>query len=674
MYLLIIFLSIIGSCLAGLFGRHLGSWGAAFITTSCLVLSLLLSFFAFYEVALIGCPVYIKLTPWISSEVLNVDWGFMFDSLTVSMCIVVTFISSAVHLYSIEYMSHDPHLPRFMSYLSLFTFFMLILISADNFVQMFVGWEGVGLASYLLINFWFTRIQANKAAIKAMILNRIGDFCLLIGMMLIFMHYKAVDYASVAVLTPMLKDKTINFLNINLHLLSVIGVFLFLGAVGKSAQLGLHTWLPDAMEGPTPVSALIHAATMVTAGVFLIVRSSFIYEYINNILEFITVMGALTAFFAATTGLVQNDMKRVIAYSTCSQLGYMVFACGLSNYAVGFFHLSNHAFFKALLFLSAGSVIHAVNDEQDMRKMGGLKNLTPFTYSMVVIGSLALIGFPFLTGFYSKDLILEVAYGKYSSLGYFSYCLGTFGAFCTAFYSMRLSYLTFLSKPTGHKQVICYAHDSSRFICIALGCLALPSIFIGYYTKDMIVGVGSHFFGSAIYVNLMNFNIFDAEFISTFYKTLPVNLSLLGFFSALFLYAFRADLLFKIKTSKLGKKIYNFLNRKWFFDKIYNEYFSQFFFKFGFSVSYKFVDRGIFEMLGPTGISTTALKVGSSLHKMQTGYIYHYTLLILIGVTLLFGVRQLWLFSGYFVDYRLFVLVFVLLFFLVNNEADKEVN
>lgn len=670
MYLLIIFLSIIGSCLAGLFGRHLGSWGSAFITTSCLFLSLFLSFFAFYEVALIGCPVYIKLTSWISSETLNIDWGFMFDSLTVSMCVVVTFISSAVHLYSIEYMSHDPHLPRFMSYLSLFTFFMLILISADNYVQMFVGWEGVGLASYLLINFWFIRIQANKAAIKAMILNRIGDFCLLIGIMLIFTYYKAVDYASVAVLTPMIQYKTINFLNMHLHLVSIIGLFLFLGAVGKSAQLGLHTWLPDAMEGPTPVSALIHAATMVTAGIFLIVRSSFIYEYTHNVLEFITIIGSLTAFFAATTGLVQNDIKRVIAYSTCSQLGYMVFACGLSNYSTGFFHLSNHAFFKALLFLSAGSVIHSINDEQDLRKMGGLKNLVPFTYSMIVIGSLALIGFPFLTGFYSKDLILEVAYGKYNSFGYFSYILGSFGAFCTAFYSMRLSYLTFLSKPTGHKQVICYAHDSSYFICLALACLALPSLFLGYYSKDMMVGVGSHFFGNSIFVNSTNFNLFDAEFINTFYKTLPVNFSFLGLLSAFFLYTFQTNILFTIKISKIGRKIYNFLNRKWFFDKIYNEYFSQFFFKFGYSISYKFLDRGIFEMLGPTGISTAVLKVSSTIHKLQTGHLYHYNLLILAGITVLYGTRQLWVSVGYLIDYRLIALVFVLSFFLAHSDLD----
>lgn len=326
---------------------------------------------------------------------------------------------------------------------------------------------------------------------------------------------------------------------------------------------------------------------MVTAGVFLITRSSFLYEHTTGILKYIIVIGVLTSFFAATTGLLQNDLKRVIAYSTCSQLGYMIFACGLSNYSSGFFHLTNHAFFKALLFLGAGSVIHAVNDEQDVRKMGGLKNLVPLTYSMMVIGSLALIGFPFLTGFYSKDLILEVAYGRYNSLGIFSYCLGTLGAFLTAFYSMRLSYLTFLSKPNGYKQIICFAYDSGYYICFALCCLAIPSILVGYYTKDMIVGVGSSFFGTAIYINLQNFNIFDAEFIHTFYKTLPVYLSLLGFFSAFLFYIFKSQLLFMIKRSKIGKKVYYFLNRKWLVDKLYAEFLSQFFFKFGYSMSYK---------------------------------------------------------------------------------------
>lgn len=298
------------------------------------------------------------------------------------------------------------------------------------------------------------------------------------------------------------------------------------------------------------------------AGVFLITRCSFIYEHTDNILDYVVIVGVLTSFFAATTGLLQNDLKRVIAYSTCSQLGYMIFACGLSNYPSGFFHLSNHAFFKALLFLGAGSVIHAIQDEQDMRKMGGLKNLVPFTYTMIVIGSLALIGFPFLTGFYSKDLILEVAYSKYSSLGVFSYCLGSLGAFLTAFYSMRLSYLTFLSKPNGYKQIVCFAYDSGLLICFALGCLAIPSIVVGYYTKDMIVGVGTSFFGSAIYINLQNFNLFDAEFINTFYKTLPVQLSLIGFFLAFFFYIFKSRFLFLFKISTIGKKVYSFLNRK----------------------------------------------------------------------------------------------------------------
>lgn len=663
MYLLLIILPLIGSCSAGLFGRKLGPFGSSIITTTCLFLSVLLSVFAFYEVALIGSCVYIKLITWIDSETLNVDWGFMFDSLTVLMCCVVTFVSFLVHLYSTEYMSHDPHLPRFMSYLSLFTFFMLILVTADNFVQMFVGWEGVGLCSYLLINFWYTRIQANKAAIKAMLLNRIGDFGLVLGILTIFIKYKSVDYATVFAITPLFCGEKIYFLNMHLNVLTTIGIFLFVGAIGKSAQLGLHTWLQDAMEGPTPVSALIHAATMVTAGVFLIVRSSPLYEYAANVLEIITIIGAATAFFAATVGLLQNDLKRVIAYSTCSQLGYMVFACGLSNYSVGVFHLANHAFFKALLFLGAGSVIHAVSDEQDMRKMGGLKNLVPFTYSMMVIGSLALIGFPFLTGFYSKDLILEVAYGKFSAAGHLSYFLGTIGAFLTAFYSTRLVYLTFLSKPNGFKQIICKAYDSSFQICTALGCLAIPSIFIGFYSKDMVVGLGTDFWSNAIFVQPENMNRFDAEFIEQFYKLLPVQLSLFSTIFAFMLYTFKSKLLFQFKISFLGKKFYNFLNKKWFFDKVYNEWISQFFFKFSYSVSYKIVDRGIFEVLGPKGLSMVLSKTAFNVYKLQTGYVYHYTFIILVGSTLMLGIRQIWLIFGEFIDYRIFIIFFISSFF-----------
>lgn len=668
MYIPLIFLPLAGFCITGLFGRAIGPKGAAIVTTSCLVISLCLSFFAFYEVGLMGSPVYIQLATWVSSEVLLINWGFLFDSLTVVMCVVVTFVSSLVHLYSIEYMSHDPHLPRFMSYLSLFTFFMLILVTADNFIQMFLGWEGVGLCSYLLINFWFSRVQANKAAIKAMIMNRIGDFCLVIGILILFVNFKSVDYATVAVLAPFFKSQTINFLNMDFDILSLVCIFLFLGAVGKSAQLGLHTWLPDAMEGPTPVSALIHAATMVTAGVFLIVRTSFLYEHAPHILEFITILGACTAFFASTVGLLQNDLKRVIAYSTCSQLGYMVFSCGLSDYAVGVFHLANHAFFKALLFLGAGAVIHAVNDEQDMRKMGGLKNLIPFTYSTMTIGSLALIGFPFLAGFYSKDMILELSYGKFTSFSHFSYFLGTFGAFLTAFYSTRLVCLTFLVKPNGYKPVIGFAKETFSNISLALCFLTIPSIFVGFYTKDMIVGVGSDFFGAAIYNSPQMLHVFDAEFIEFFYKILPVTLSLLGASLSFFLYNFQSRILFTVKTSVLGRKVYTFLNKKWFFDKIYNECFGQFFFKFGYSMSYKNIDRGTFEIIGPTGLSSVVLKTAHQLHKAQTGSLYHYTLVILTTIALILCLRQFWVVFTNILDYRNLVLIIVAAFFLTNSK------
>ena len=667
MYLLLIFLPLIGAFCAGLFGRKLGPLGASYITVSCLVFTFLLSLLAFYEVSLLNCCVYVKLTPWINSEMLNVDWGFLFDSLTVVMCCVVTFVSSIVHLYSTEYMANDPHLSRFMSYLSLFTFFMLILVTADNFIQMFVGWEGVGLCSYLLINFWFTRIQANKAAIKAMILNRIGDFGLVLGILIIFVEFKAVDYATVFAIIPTFTNKLFNFLSFDFDLISIICFFLFIGAVGKSAQLGLHTWLPDAMEGPTPVSALIHAATMVTAGVFLIVRTSPLFEYTPSILSLVTIIGACTAFFAATVGLLQNDLKRVIAYSTCSQLGYMIFACGLSNYSVGVFHLVNHAFFKALLFLGAGSIIHAVADEQDMRKMGGLKNLVPFTYSMMVIGSLALIGFPFLAGFYSKDVILEVAYGKYTFEGHFSYILGSLGAFLTAFYSTRLVYLTFLSKPNGYKPVICSAYDSSYQISVSLFLLAIPSVLIGFYAKDMIIGFGSDFWGNAIFTSSENMNRIDSEFITQIYKILPVILSLLGATSSFLLYLFGSEILVQLKMSGFGKKIYNFFNKKWFFDKIYNEFISQLFFTISYTITYKTIDRGIIEVFGPMGLSWIIVKKASDISKLQSGYLYHYTFLMLTGLTLILGMRQFWVFVGRDADFKTFFLFFLLSFFLSKN-------
>jgi NADH-ubiquinone oxidoreductase chain 5 len=657
MYLTLIFLPFISFITAGVFGRKVGPHGSAFLTVSCLLVSFILSTIVFFEVAVCECPTYIKLTKWIDVDIFNVDWGFMFDSLTAVMCCVVTFVSCLVHIYSTEYMSHDPHLPRFMSYLSLFTFFMLILVTADNFVQMFVGWEGVGLCSYLLINFWFTRIQANKAAIKAMIVNRIGDFGLALGIFTIFVTFKSVDYCTVFALTPFFTDSYFSFLNFQFNTISLICVLLFVGAIGKSAQLGLHTWLPDAMEGPTPVSALIHAATMVTAGVFLIARCSSIYEYSPVVLKIITVIGASTAIYAATIGLVQNDLKRVIAYSTCSQLGYMIFACGLSNYSVGVFHLMNHAFFKALLFLGAGSVIHAVSDEQDMRKMGGLKRLVPFTYSMMVIGSLALAGFPFLTGFYSKDVILEVAYGKYTIEGHFSYLLGTIGAFLTAFYSTRLLCLTFLTTPNGYKSVLCYAYDSSYRILISLSILSIPSIFIGFLTKDMIIGLGTDFWGNSLFVLPINMNMIDAEFIKIQYKLLPLFFSLLGLISSFILYTFYNDLLFNIKKSRLGNKFYNFLSKKWFFDKVYNEFITQKLFNFSYNTSYKLIDRGIIEVFGPLGFSNLILKNSRKFFNLQSGFVYHYTFFVLLLLTALVFSRQFWISLHIFIDPKFLYLV-----------------
>ena len=633
MYLTLIFLPFISSVTAGFFGRFLSVNGVKRVTVSCIFFAFLLSLGGFYEVAIMQSVTYLKLAVWINSQLFNVDWGFLFDSLTVVMCCIVTFISLIVHVYSTEYMSHDPHIIRFMAYLSLFTFFMLVLVTADNFVQLFVGWEGVGLCSFLLINFWFARIQANKAAIKAMVINRIGDFGLALGIFLIFKTFKSVDYTTVFALTPFFVDSKIQILSGEFSTLSAIGFLLFIGSIGKSAQLGLHTWLPDAMEGPTPVSALIHAATMVTAGVFLIARSSLLYEFTPTVLTFITFVGASTAFFAASVGLLQNDIKRIIAYSTCSQLGYMIFTCGLSNYSVGVFHLINHAFFKALLFLGAGSIIHALSDEQDLRKMGGLRSLVPFTYSVFVIGSLALSGFPFLTGFYSKDVILETAYSKFSLLGHYCYYLGTFGAFLTAFYSTRLIYFVFLSPPNGHKAVYRTAKDSGLPISVSLAVLVVPSIFFGYYTKDMFIGFGTDLWGNSLFVLTESYTIIDSEFISFTFKMLPLVLSLTGIIIAFFLYTLSSFSMFRIKTLKFGNFLYNFLNKKWFFDKVYNELFTQTFFKKGFLTSYQLIDKGIIENFGPKGLANVISKGSTGLTGFQTADIYHYAFIVLSGVT-----------------------------------------
>ena len=664
MYLLLIFLPLLGFIISISFGRYLSPKGTAFITCSFMVLSFILSVVSFFEVGVCRCPVYIRLAPWVDCEMFDASWGFLFDSLTVTMCFVVTSISTLVHIYSTGYMSHDPHQPRFMSYLSLFTFFMLMLVTADNFLQLFFGWEGVGLCSYLLINFWFTRLQANKSAIKAMIVNRVGDFGLAMAIFCIFLVFKTIDFCAVFSLVPYFVNYNIVFLTFDFNSITLIGLLLFIGAVGKSAQLVLHTWLPDAMEGPTPVSALIHAATMVTAGVFLIVRCSPIYEYSPDVLFFITIIGAITAFFSASVGVFQNDLKKVIAYSTCSQLGYMVFACGLSNYSISIFHVFNHAYFKALLFLSAGSVIHALSDEQDMRRMGGLIHILPFTYAMILIGSLALMGFPFLTGFYSKDVILEIAYSKYSFLGTFSHWLGCFSASITAFYSFKLIYMTFLSSPNGFKNSIQKAHDAPFPMALPLVILGFFSIFIGFLTKDMFIGLGTPFWNNAIFIKPENLNIIDAEFIPIYVKWVPFFFSLLGSFLSVSLYLFFSTPAFKLFTSSIVfSLVYTFFNKKWFFDRLQNELIISPLLKTGYSITYKLIDKGVVELFGPSGLSKSALNLSKQISLLQSGKINQYAFLIFALLIMFMSIGLIFTVFDIYLNPELVTIIILCMFF-----------
>ena len=634
MYLLIIFFPLFGFLFCILGGRFL-SYGVGVLCTCCVLFAFILSLISLYEVSSLGNVNIIELGQWIYSDSLQINWSFCFDSLTCIMLVVVTFISVLVHLYSLEYMSHDPHLPRFMSYLSLFTFFMLILITANNFLQMFVGWEGVGLSSYLLINFWFTRIQANKSAIKAMLVNRVGDFFLLIAIFTIIFIFNSLDYDIIFSLVPLAIDYRIIIGGFQLPIIDFICLCIFFGAMGKSAQLGLHTWLPDAMEGPTPVSALIHAATMVTAGVFLITRCSYFFEFSPFCLQLICIIGSLTAFFAATTGLFQNDIKKVIAYSTCSQLGYMMFACGLSSYEVGMFHLSNHAFFKALLFLGSGSIIHAVSDEQDMRKLGGLKNILPFSYSIMLIGSLALIGFPFLSGFYSKDIILEVSFAAFTIQGHFSYILGCLAAFATAFYSTRVLFLVFLANPNGNKNILMNVHEGTWKMTLPLFVLCLMSLFIGFLSKDLFIGFGTSFWGSSIFIFPYNYALTDIEFISIFFKLLPLFVTVCGALFSFYLYRFGLFNFLILKKKDNFKFIYTFFNKKWYFDRIYNEGVSQAILNFSFFFSYKLIDRGILELVGPFGFIHYIKVVSIKVQQLQTGYILDYLLYTVVAILII---------------------------------------
>ena len=575
-------------------------------------------------------------------------WSFNFDSLTVSMLIPVLIISSLVHIYSVGYMSHDPHNQRFFSYLSLFTFMMIILVTSDNYLLMFVGWEGVGVCSYLLVSFWFTRIAANQSSISAFLTNRVGDCFLTIGMFAILWSFGNIDYSTVFSVAPFLNENVI----------TIIGICLLIGAMAKSSQVGLHVWLPMAMEGPTPVSALIHAATMVTAGVYLLMRSSPLIEYSNTVLLLCLWVGAITTVFSSLIGLFQQDIKKVIAYSTMSQLGMMVIAIGLSSYNVALFHLVNHAFYKGLLFLGAGAVIHAVADNQDFRKYGGLKSFLPLTYSVMLIASLSLIAFPFMTGFYSKDFIIESSYGQYHFSSIVVYCISSIGAMFTTLYSVKVLYLTFLTNPNGPYMYYKHAHESDMFMSVPLMVLALFSVFFGYITKDLFIGLGSGFFNdNGLFIHPSHEIVINTEFaVPTIFKIMPliftVTLSLLS----IILLEFIPRALVYFNISGIGYNIYGFFNQRFLIEMFYNKYITDVVLQLGGQTT-KVIDKGSIELIGPYGLEKLLTMLSRNISSLDTGVITSYALYILVG--LIFNILILY---SYAVDNSVIIItIFALL-------------
>jgi NADH-quinone oxidoreductase subunit L len=637
-YSLIVFAPLLGAILAGFFGRMIGDRGSMLVTSGLMTLAAVLSWIVFFDVTFGHAPTHVELLTWITAGEFRVNWALQVDQLTAVMLIVVNTVACLVHWYSIGYMAHDPHKARFFSYLSLFTFAMLMLVTSDNFVQLYFGWEGVGLASYLLIGFWYHKPSANAAAMKAFIVNRVGDFGFALGIAGIFLVFEDVTFAGVFAATPEVAGQTFQFLGYEVDILTTICLLLFMGAMGKSAQLPLHTWLPDAMEGPTPVSALIHAATMVTAGVFLVVRCSHMFEYSPDALAVVTVVGASTAFFAATIGLVQNDIKRVIAYSTCSQLGYMFFAAGLSAYPVAIFHLFTHAFFKALLFLGAGSVIHAVADEQDMRKMGGLARHIKKTYVLMWIGSLALagIGIPYVfgfAGFYSKDLIVESAFGAGSGVGQFAYIMGVGAAIMTAFYSWRLLFMTFHGKPRAPRETMAHIHDSPPVMMIPLYILAVGAVFSGLLFIGPLTGHHWHdFWGDSILILPQHGAMEAAHEVPLWVKLSPLVASLVGILIAWFMYVRKTDL--PGNFANTHRPLYLFLLNKWYFDELYDWIFVKPAKALG-RILWKGGDGRIIDGLGPDGISASVLRATRRITMLQTGYVYHYAFAMLIGIAVL---------------------------------------
>jgi len=627
---LILFLPLFASIISGFFGKLIGDKISQILTSLFVSISAILSLFIFFKVANEGYVNNLIIATWINSGSLNVNWSINIDALSSVMLVVVTMISSLVHIYSIGYMSHDPHKPRFMSYLSLFTFTMLTLVTSDNFIQLFFGWEGVGLCSYFLIGFWYKKKSANDAAIKAFIVNRVGDIAFALGIFLIFYIFGTVNYNEVFQKIPEILDKKLIFIGININAVDLICLLLFVGAMGKSAQFLLHTWLPDAMEGPTPVSALIHAATMVTAGVFLVVRCSPIYEYSELALSIITIVGMITAFFAASVALVQTDIKKIIAYSTCSQLGYMFFATGVGAYNVAIFHLFTHAFFKALLFLGSGSVIHSFKDEQDIDQMGGVWKKLPYTYALMIIGTLALTGFPFLSGFYSKDAIIEFAFLRGNSLGFYASGIGIFTALLTSIYSWRLIFKTFHGSYNNSKIKIDSMHESPMVMLVPLIILALGAIFAGILFKDLFIGHENsyEFWSSSIkFLEPLSKNHPPVWFL--FLTPVLVIISI-----PLAFYLFIKNKKIVDSIVKSNKPLYLFLKNKWYFDELYDYIFVKPSKRIGYFL-WKKIDVSVIDKFGPDGISQLIKFFSLKAVKFQSGYIYQYAFVMLIGFSFL---------------------------------------
>ena len=624
----ILFLPLLGS-LIGYSGRSLTKYFAEISTSLFVCISAILSIIVFWNGIQNGAYGNYLIIEWISSGGFTANWSINIDPLSSVMLVVVTFVSALVHIYSIGYMSHDPHKPRFMSYLSLFTFSMLALVVSDNFLQLFFGWEGVGLCSYLLIGFWYKKETANNAAIKAFIVNRIGDFGLAIAIFLIFFFFGTISFDETFQKVSQFTDKNIDFFGFDTNLITLICIFLFIGAMGKSAQFLLHTWLPDAMEGPTPVSALIHAATMVTAGVFLVVRCSPIFEYSQVALNLVTIVGMTTAIFAASVALVQNDIKKIVAYSTCSQLGYMFFAAGIGAYHVAMFHLFTHAFFKALLFLGAGSIIHAFKDEQDIRNMGGVRKKLPFTYIFMLLGTLALTGFPFLSGFYSKDAIIEFAYLKGSSLGNYAATIGILTAFLTSIYSWRLFFKAFHGTYNNKKITINETHESPIVMLIPLVFLGVGAIFSGYVFKSSFIGHSSgEFWQSSIFF----LKEIKHDAIPLWFLLITPILVTISIPISYYLYISSPKILEDFKNTNLP--LYNFLLNKWYIDEFYEKIFVNPAKKIG-SFFWKKGDVGIIDKFGPDGISKLVKIISNKTGRLQTGFIYDYAFVMLLGLSIL---------------------------------------